>query len=198
MSYNPAIPQATDLISVSQGDLLNNFTVSNNVFGVDQYEFDFSGGDPAPYDIAVAGDKGKARQTTLVRVSADIANAGANEIGLYNKNDGSGVQQLYMRRNSGGSVIQMTGSTIPGVPGMTFLPGSTTMMWGTFTYSGSSSLQGYVSSFVTATYVVMLTPLNSAAAASSTWISGNSTSGFTVTNSGTVSNASWQYLAIGT
>jgi hypothetical protein len=38
-SYNPAIPQATDLMSVSQGDLLNNFSSANTSFGQDHYAF---------------------------------------------------------------------------------------------------------------------------------------------------------------
>lgn len=197
MTYSPSIPQPTDLISVSQGDLLTNFSTINTWFGVDQYPFNFAGGAPAPYDIAVAGDKGKAKQITFVRVSADISNAGANEIGLYNKNDSGGTQQLFMRRPSGGTVLQMTGATTLGVPGTSYIPGGAALMWGTFTYSGSSSVQAYVSSFTTATFAVMLTPLNSAAAGSTSWISANSTTGFTITNSGTVTNASWQYLAVG-
>jgi hypothetical protein len=40
MTYLPNIPLPTDLLSKSQGDILNNFTSSNNVFGIDHYKFD--------------------------------------------------------------------------------------------------------------------------------------------------------------
>lgn len=39
MSYNSAIPQATDLISVSQQDLLNNFTSMQTTYNNDHYGF---------------------------------------------------------------------------------------------------------------------------------------------------------------
>ncbi len=39
MSYNSNIPLATDLISVSQGDLLNNFTSMQNTFTTDHFGF---------------------------------------------------------------------------------------------------------------------------------------------------------------
>jgi hypothetical protein len=44
MTYSPFIPQATDELSVSQPQLLANFTVSNSSFGIDHYPFaDISG-----------------------------------------------------------------------------------------------------------------------------------------------------------
>lgn len=39
-SYNPAIPQSTDLLNVSQVDILNNFSSANTSFGIDHYAFD--------------------------------------------------------------------------------------------------------------------------------------------------------------
>lgn len=147
MTYNPAIPQAGDLISVSQADILTNFTQANIQFGNDHYEFDFAGSAAAPYNIAVAGDKGKHKQCTLIRVSADIANAGANEIGLYNKNAASGNQEIFYRRPSGGTVVQLTsGTPVLATRGSTFLPGGLMLKWGqdtansrtntTFTFPG--------------------------------------------------------------
>jgi len=40
MTYQPNIPQATDIISVSQGDLLVNFQQLNTVYGTDHYAYD--------------------------------------------------------------------------------------------------------------------------------------------------------------
>src|SRR5260370_33109229 len=39
MTYNPSIPQPSDLLSVSQGAILNNFGSSNTIYGVDHYAF---------------------------------------------------------------------------------------------------------------------------------------------------------------
>jgi hypothetical protein len=39
MSFNSAIPQSTDLISVSQQDLLNNFTSMQSTYTTDHYGF---------------------------------------------------------------------------------------------------------------------------------------------------------------
>lgn len=44
MTYNPSIPQATDNLSDSQQDLLDNFTALNNVYGTDHFAYDESGG----------------------------------------------------------------------------------------------------------------------------------------------------------
>ncbi len=40
MAYNPNIPQPNNLLSTSQGDILNNFGAANTVYGVDHYAFD--------------------------------------------------------------------------------------------------------------------------------------------------------------
>lgn len=39
MTYNPNIPQGTDNISVSQGQILTNFTLLNSYYGRDHYAF---------------------------------------------------------------------------------------------------------------------------------------------------------------
>jgi len=38
--YNPNIPQPNDLLSTSQGNILNNFGALNSVYGVDHYAYD--------------------------------------------------------------------------------------------------------------------------------------------------------------
>ncbi len=39
MSFNPNIPQPSDELSDSQGDILTNFSTSNTSFGIDHYPF---------------------------------------------------------------------------------------------------------------------------------------------------------------
>lgn len=40
MTYNPNIPNPTDLLSNSQGQIKTNFSTANTSFGVDHYAFD--------------------------------------------------------------------------------------------------------------------------------------------------------------
>ena len=40
MGFNPNIPQANQLLSVSQGDIQTNFSSSNTTYGIDHYAFD--------------------------------------------------------------------------------------------------------------------------------------------------------------
>lgn len=39
MTYNPSIPNAGDFISISQGQIFNNFAKANSSFGTDHYAF---------------------------------------------------------------------------------------------------------------------------------------------------------------
>lgn len=40
VDYNPNIPQATDNLSTSQGQILNNFTQLDTIFNIDHFKFD--------------------------------------------------------------------------------------------------------------------------------------------------------------
>jgi hypothetical protein len=55
MAYQPNIPQPGQDPSVSQGDLLNNFTAINTIFGINHYEFN-----------EVVGTQGKHKFVTYV------------------------------------------------------------------------------------------------------------------------------------
>lgn len=165
MVFNPNVPKPADLLSVSQSDILTNFQQLDAVFDNDHYEFSFAGGAAAPYDIAVAADKGKHKQVTFVRASADIANAGTDELGLYNKNTGAGAQELFLRRESGGSVIQMTaGNPTNAANGFTFLPGGLLLQWGSVTLTAALTTVIFPTPFQAATvpYSITLTPQGTA------------------------------------
>lgn len=184
MTYNPNVPMAPDLLSVSQSDLLVNFQQANTRFGYDHYEFDFAGGAAAPYDVAVAADKGKHRQLTCVRVSADIGNAGVDELALYNKNDAGGNQEWFMRRQSGGTIIQMTaGDPVNANPGVTFLPGGLLLKFGTVNASNGTIIVFPATPAFSATpHSVVVTPVR---------INGSGRSFCNVRN-GTLSTAQFQ------
>ena len=96
MVYNAAIPQATDLVSVSQGQILENFSQLNTQFAIDHYAWTVG--------------TGVHKQVTIPAVlGADPAIAGAGGI-YYTKNDPvSGMTQAYFRNNT--TVYQITGGS---------------------------------------------------------------------------------------
>lgn len=57
MTYNPNIPQATDDLSDSQGDLLTNFSTANTSFGINHYAFS---------DLTINNGKHNNVQTPLI------------------------------------------------------------------------------------------------------------------------------------
>ena len=97
MAYDPDIPSPADLLSVSQGDLLENFSQLNTQFGVNHVEFNDAG-----------ANKGKHKFCSFVEQAADPA-AQVDEYLLYSKEDVSGDTELYLRPESGaGAAYQMT------------------------------------------------------------------------------------------
>ncbi len=93
--FNPDIPQPTDNLSVSQGDLLTNFQQLNTQFGVNHVPFDDSG-----------SDKGKHKFVTFVEQSEDPESKG-DEYLMYSKED-SGSSELFVRPESNAPAFQFT------------------------------------------------------------------------------------------
>jgi hypothetical protein len=121
MTFNPNIPQGAQLISATQAQIQINFDQLNSIFDVDH----------VTYDNATVANRGKHDKSTYIEQGSDPATS-ANEIALYSK-DLSSVSTLYMRKESSGTVIQMSGrDPILANPGRTFLPGGIILVWGTF------------------------------------------------------------------
>jgi|GEM_PF-2304284 len=111
MTYNPDIPQPNDDMSLSQGDLLTNFTDLNNVYGVN--------GDHVAFDAAA--DRGKHNKTTFPSLGAApvdgsnltpaeeayIPNTEENDMALFSLEDNNETE-LFYRKESNGTVNQMT------------------------------------------------------------------------------------------
>src|SRR5437899_7348489 len=113
MTYNANIPQATDLISQSQSQLLTNFSQANTAFGIDHTAFD------------VLTNQGKHKKATLVEQTIDPVTL-ANEAAVYSK-DVAGVTTTFLRKESAGTVIATSGQDpIRASVGSTFLPGDST------------------------------------------------------------------------
>jgi hypothetical protein len=88
MAFNPLIPQPTDKKSVSQNDILTNFTSLNTTFDTDHVTFD------------AVSDNGKHKKITFQQQSGDPTTPpSATEKQLYTKDVG-GFPHLFMR-NSG-------------------------------------------------------------------------------------------------
>lgn len=128
MAYQSNKPQATDLLSQSQSDLLGNFYELNAAFKVNHVELNL-------------GDQGKHTIATFTDQSAVTAPAlSALEVGLYNRNG-----ELYLRPKS--SVVGVTTTDRPlslagkANPGWCMLPSGIIMKWGSITTTNSSSNQ---------------------------------------------------------
>lgn len=92
MSFQPGIPNATDLISVSQGDLKNNFTTLNTAWNVNHIGFNATGaGKHSMVEMPVTTDP------------ATTASEGA----IYTKAAG-GRTELFYRGASSGPIIELS------------------------------------------------------------------------------------------
>ena len=91
MGYQPNIPQATDQISVSQGDLLGNFQQLDNAFNLNH----------AALELA-SGAAGKHIFVEMPNQSASVPVTIANEVGLYcNTDANSGQPEMFFLKQSG-------------------------------------------------------------------------------------------------
>jgi hypothetical protein len=94
--YNPNIPQANDLISVSQGQLLNNFSQANVVIAKDHYAF----------DDTLNGKEGLHQQVTFPSVKASDPTIVSPKGILYTKTSGGDSQLFYENATA---VTQLSG-----------------------------------------------------------------------------------------
>lgn len=145
MTYNPLIPAANDLLSISQGDIQTNFSQANTIMSADHYEF----------NNATVANRGKHKSAVLPEAAA-IATA-ANEGALYTKDDGT-RPALYYRQESNGTEIKMTGiDPLRATNGYTFLQGNMLMQWGKVAAPGASGTVNFPIVFTAAPYSVQLT-----------------------------------------
>lgn len=126
MTFTSNIPAVGQSLGSSRPQVVNNFTNYFNALSQDHVQPNGSGG------IA----QGKHNKSTYPEQTVDPVTI-ANEIALYSKQAGS-VAQLFMRRESSGTVIQMSnGDPIIAANGETFIPGGFVLKWFTTTGTGS-------------------------------------------------------------
>lgn len=148
MTYNPAIPQAADLLSVSQADIRNNFSSANTIFGINHYAF----------NDASAANRGKHK---FVEIPQRAFGSGpppglvGGQGAVYVSNDTTSAQ-LFYTNGSSGNEYQLTnvftgsyGVFGTAVNGWTFLAGNPTqggliLNYGKVSTPGSAPTSGNV------------------------------------------------------
>ncbi len=190
MTYNPAIPQPNDLLSDSQGDILQNFGAANTSFGINHYAFD---------DATVKN--GKHKFVSLpVQIAAPATTAG--EGALYFKTSGSGSALFMVRDNNVGTEVQLTSASVGNVfaatDGYCWLPGGLFMQWGFAAVTIGVHTVTFPVAFAAAAYNVQITPvLNSSVGGQNVYMGSTTATDFTY--SSTSSNILRIYwVAIGT
>jgi len=186
MTFQPTIPKSTDLISVSQGDILNNFTAIGTSFDVNHIDFNAAGA-------------GKHKFVEMPNQAGDPAGA-ATEGTIYTKV--ATQTELFFRRDAG-TVVQMTNGTpnIVGPNGTTFLPGGVILKWGQFNMAGGVTSQAvvFIGTFVGGVHSIVLTQTSSNSGNEAGINVGTiTTGGFTAFRGATpASNLTYFYFAIG-
>lgn len=102
MTYNPAIPQPTDNLSVSQGDLLTNFGQLNTLYGLDHVTF----------NNGTSANRGLHQKVTLVNVQADPSAISFPYSVIYSKTFGTSANrnlELYYaeERETSGQLVNL-------------------------------------------------------------------------------------------
>lgn len=146
MVYTPSTPTASQFISISQPLIQENFSQANTIFGANHVEFDST-------DVA---NQGKHTFVSMIEQSSDPTTA-VNEIALYTKDLG-GINTLYMRKESDGTVIQLSGADpLAAASGYTFLPGGIILQWGTGHAEGTGHVNTFPIAFPNNCFSVTLT-----------------------------------------
>ncbi len=186
MTYIPDIPQSGDIPSQSQGEILTNFQQLNTVFDVDH----------VPFNDTTAANRGKHDQSTYIELAADPTTA-ANEVAVYSKDDG-GNARLFMRQESNGTVIQLSGANpTSAISGSTFLPGGIILKWGVLaTPSDGDPVTFAGGAFPNNVFALTMAESRNGTSNTATYFTALATTGFTYKSS-TNSNDAVHYMAIG-
>lgn len=115
MTFQPDIPLETDLINVSQKDILQNFQAINNAWDENHVEFNTT-------------NTGKHKFVEMPNQTSDPS-GDIDEMTLFSK-EVAGVSELHYKRNNEANSYQLTSTNPnPVASGYTFLPGGLLMQW---------------------------------------------------------------------
>lgn len=96
MVYKPNIPQPETLLSISQGDLLENFSQLNTVFGNNHI----------PFDNGTPAERGK-HTNVILKTQGGNPGTLVDEGALFTKVSGAATE-LFYRYPAGGTVVPLT------------------------------------------------------------------------------------------
>lgn len=192
MSFDPNVPQAADLISDSQSDILTNFQQLNAIFGsnaaADHYQWD-----------AVA-NAGLHKQITLPVVrGSDPTLSSANTGMIYTKTVSGVAAPFFAGWNGSTTVVSPLGGQgstpifVPGQNGYSIFPGGMMLQWGTFTRVGTPTLTNvpFNLNFQGNAFMVQCTPHSASAISTPLSIAGINNTRFQVL---TTSNTTDQFI----
>lgn len=194
MTYNPGIPNPTDLISNSQSAIKTNFTQLNTIFDEDHYK----------WNDAETANRGLHRKVSIADVDAPGAQVNPASI-IYTKSV-TGVISPYFKNAVGDSVIWRGGSSNglasstlngPFTSGSFVFPNGVIMKWGYATNKtdGSNINMNAVSPAFAACSMVQVTGIANTDDDESLWVSNYTASNITVRTSFGSVNVQW--FAIG-
>lgn len=184
MTFQSNIPLSTDLISVSQTDIKNNFQSIGTTFPVNHVDFNDSGA-------------GKHKYVEMPVQGSNPAGA-ASEFTLFCKSNGS-TNELFYLRNAEATAYQLSGKNPSAAAnGYTFLPGNLLLQWNFLT--GASKNDGASITFPTAfgstPYSLTLTASRNGTSVNVLNATSVTASGFTLKTSSNSNDGVW-YMAIG-
>lgn len=133
------IPQATDVISQSQPQLLQNFSSIDSILDVDHYTFESAG-----------GDDGFHRKVTFPLIGSSVLPVGA--VGIVNTQTANSKSELFYLNST--ENIQITNSGLVKSSGEGMLPGGLLIKCGSGT--GNTPVT-YVTSFPTTVLSITIT-----------------------------------------
>jgi hypothetical protein len=180
MSYNNAIPQAGDNPSQSQSEILANFQQLDACIAVNHVQL-------------TDASQGKHKFMQMPEQSAAPTTA-ANEGALYTK-ETSAITELFFRRESDGSELQMTGAFSAATNGYITFPGGLIMQWGNAASLSNGSTVTFPIAFASACYGVQVTVNRSNTSTISMYVNSVGTTTFKVATDGSGREIFW--LAVG-
>jgi hypothetical protein len=182
MSYNPAIPQSTDLISNSQPQILANFSQLNTIFDFNHFT----------WNDATAANRGLHRKIDFPTPTTVSAPTGNDSV-LYPKTVAAATELVF---DNAALSMQITNSALAVASGEGMLPGGLLIKCGSGSILNGNSTQAVVftTAFPTGTLSVVCGPDNTNTIIQSDLVT---TAGFNAKRLGTSGSASFYWIAIG-
>jgi hypothetical protein len=146
MAYQPAIPQATDKLSVSQGDLLGNFQSLDTVYAVNHTA------------LTASDNVGFHTKVTLPYLGSAPGVSGDGYGVLYTMGSGADTQLWYQNNTDS---YQITGNQSAMPTGYVVIPGGITLHWGISAATSTASAVSFTPNFANDCVNVVATPATS-------------------------------------